>query len=77
MQSTCAVLYCHLPFPSLQYFPMLSHKWHDFQEKVIGHKTGVFSLQPLSETFLSLRSQKGTVIYVYRYSSKVPVIRRI
>jgi hypothetical protein len=23
--------------PAVQYFPTLSHKWHDFREKVTGH----------------------------------------
>jgi hypothetical protein len=38
------------------FFPTLSHKRHDFQKNVIGHKMCVLiSLQLLSETFLIVR----------------------
>jgi hypothetical protein len=29
--SPCAVLYCHVACPSLQYFSTLAHKWLDYR----------------------------------------------
>jgi len=35
----CYIVICALSFSTV--FPMLSHNWHNFQEKVIRHKMGV------------------------------------
>jgi hypothetical protein len=41
---------------AVPYFFALSHKWHNFQKKIIAHHICFyFSLQLLSETFLVLR----------------------
>ena len=61
-----------LPLP---YISTLSHKWHNFKKKLLNKKMCVFSLQCLSETFLSLRRiQQGIITNVHRSSCKVPVI---
>ena len=40
MQCACDTL-SPLACPALQYFPKLSHKWHNFLKKVIEHKMRV------------------------------------
>jgi len=62
---------------AIQNFSTLPHKWHDFRNKVIEHKTSVlvFFIQGLSETFLSLiRIQRYIVVNVLKSSRKLPVI---
>jgi hypothetical protein len=69
MQSACAVLYCHLwPVWLYHIFSTLSHKRHDFREKVIEHKMCVLiSLQLSPETFVILRRiWRDIIINVHR-----------
>jgi hypothetical protein len=56
--------------------PTLSHKRHDFREKVTEHKMcALIFCTILSETFLILRRSKRDMIKnVYRSACKVPVI---
>jgi hypothetical protein len=58
------------------HFFALFHKWNDFREKFIEHKTVFsFSLQLLSEIFLVLRRvQRDLVINVHTVSCKVAVM---
>jgi hypothetical protein len=58
------------------YFSALSHKRHDFREKVIEHKMCVLILSTtLSEAFLILRRiQRDITINVHRRSCKVPLL---
>ena len=53
---------------ALLYFSTLSHKWHDFREKVIEHKMCALSFSTtLSETFFILRRiNRGIVVNVHR-----------
>jgi len=48
----CILLYCHVACPALQCFSTLSHKRHDFREKLLNIKC-VFFIYPqiLSENF--------------------------
>ena len=75
MQCACALSVACL---AVHYYSTLSHKWHDFQEKVITHKMcALISLQCLSETFLiPRRTERDTcmIISVYWSSCKIPVI---
>jgi len=49
--------------PTLQYFPTLSHKRHDFQKKVIEHKTHVLIFSAwFGESFLIIRRIKDSFI---------------
>jgi hypothetical protein len=60
----------------VQYFSILSYKWHDFQKRVTEYKICVliFPTTP-SETFLILkRNQPYTIINVNRPSREVPII---
>jgi len=54
-------------------FSTLSHKRHDFREKVAGHKMCVLILSTtLYELFIILRKiQRDLIINVHRYSCKV------
>ena len=64
--------------PAVPYFPTLSHKRHDFRNKVIERKSMFwFSLQHLSEKFVILIWKQQNVINVHRSSSIVPGIRVI
>jgi len=58
------VPYCHLlSCPALQYFPTLSHKQHDFRNKVIEHKMCVLIFCTiLSAIFLILTTIKPQII---------------
>jgi len=60
------IFFCGL-LRSTIFFSTLTHKWHDFRNKVLNIKC-VFrlSLQPLSEIFLILRRNWGDLIkHVY------------
>jgi hypothetical protein len=61
---------------ALPYISTLSHKWHDFQKKLLNVRCVFwFPLQHLSETFLILRrSHWGSIINGHMLSCKVPVI---
>jgi hypothetical protein len=61
---------------TVPYFSTLSHKRHDFREKVIEHKMCVLIFsQLLFETFLILkRIQRDIIINVHRSSCKVPLL---
>ena len=60
---------------ALPHISTLSQKIHDFRKEVIEHKIGVFSLQHLFETFLTLRRNQGdTVINIRTFSCQVPVV---
>jgi hypothetical protein len=53
MQCACIVLYCQVVCLAPQYFSTLSHKRHDFREKVIEHKMRVLVFSTnFSENFL-------------------------
>jgi len=42
----CCIIFSFVACPSLPYFPTLSHKWHDFWEKLLNIKcVFCFSLQ--------------------------------
>ena len=73
-----AVRMCIVACLGIQYYSTLSHKWHDFREKVIQHKMrALISLQLLSEIFLILKRIERDmcmIISVYWSSCKVPVI---
>ena len=72
----CAVL-SYLSCPALQYFSTLSHKQHDFQKRKSCWTQNMFwfSLQLLSETFLTLsRTERDMTRNLYRSTSNVPVI---
>jgi hypothetical protein len=64
--------------PALLYFSTLSHKRHDFREKVIEYKIYVLiSLQLLSEAFLiiiRIKLYSSIIIKVHRSSCKVPLL---
>ena len=62
--------------PALQYFSTLSHKRHDFRERITEQIMCVLIfLQLLSETFLILKRTEGDIsINVHRSSRTVPVI---
>jgi len=69
--------YCHLcPAPLYNILPTLTHKRHDFREKVTEHKMCVLIFcTNLSETFLILRrTERDMIKNVYRSSCKVLVI---
>jgi hypothetical protein len=60
---------------AVPYFSTLSHERYDFRKKVIEHETCVLiSVQFLSQKFLTVRTQRGTVTNVKSSSCKVPVI---
>jgi len=61
---------------AVQYFSPLSHKWHDFREKVTSHKPCVLILSVnLSEKFCVLRRiQRDVITNIHRSACKVPVI---
>ena len=63
-----------LSLPS--FTPHYLNKWQDFQEMCTEHKILLrFSIQLLSETFLTLRrNQRDTIIHVHRSSCEVTVI---
>jgi hypothetical protein len=64
-----------LTFVAVQYFSSLSHKRHDFKEKLFRIKMFLFTLQLLTETFLILRRIERDIIKnVYWSLRKVPVI---
>ena len=74
MQRACAIL-PSVACLALQYFSTLSHKRYHFWEEVTEKCVFLFSLQLLSETFLSLRRIKRDMIKnVYWSSCKLPVI---
>jgi len=53
----------------------VSHLWQDFRETLLGTKYVLFSLQLLSETFLTLRRiERNITINVPTSLLKVPVI---
>jgi len=58
------------------FFPSLSHKGHDFQNKFIAHKMcALIFLRPFSETFLILRRVRNViVINLHKSSCKISVI---
>jgi len=61
--------------PALLYFSKLSHKRHDFPEKVIESKICVLIFCTKFETFLILKIIKRDInINAYSSSCKVPVI---
>jgi hypothetical protein len=66
MQSACAVLYCHMR--------PVSHKQYDFREKVNERKNVFTFYTRLSETFLTLRTERDIIIHVLMYLCKIPVI---
>jgi hypothetical protein len=77
MQSTCAILYCHLwPVRLYHIFPHYRINNMTFGKMLVNMKCVFwFSLQLLSENFLNLRRiQRGIFINVHRSSFKVPVI---
>jgi hypothetical protein len=76
MQSACAVLYCHLWSVWLYHvFPHYLKNSTIFGKKLLNIKcVFLYSLQLLSETFLSLkRIQRDIIINVHRSSCKVPL----
>jgi hypothetical protein len=72
----CHIILSPLTCLALPYFSTLSHKQHNFREKVIEYKMCVLtSLQISSETFLILRRiELHTIIIVHTSSCNVPVI---
>ena len=76
MLCTCTIL-SSVACPAVQYFSALYHKRHGFKKKKLLNTKCLFwfSLQPLSETFLILRTTEWDMIEnVYWSSCKVPVI---
>jgi hypothetical protein len=74
MQYACPIL-SSVASPAVPYFSTLSHKLHDFQQKVTEQKICVLIFPTtLFETSLILRIQQDTVINVHRSSCKVSVI---
>jgi len=62
MQRACAML-SSVACPGLQFFFTLSHKRHDFREKVIECKMCVLVFSTaVSETFLTLRRNEQDMI---------------
>jgi hypothetical protein len=70
------IILSSVAYLALPYFFTLSHKRHDFREKILNIKCVFWcSLQRLSETFIILRRiQRDIIINVHRSSRKVPVI---
>jgi len=64
------------PAPLYNLFSTLSHKRHDFQKPVTEHRMCVliFSTTFVWNIFILWIIRRDTIIYVYRYSCKVPVI---
>ena len=53
----------------------ISHKRHDFREKMIKHEVFLFSVQILPDTFLILRTlERDIIVSVQRSLRTVPVI---
>ena len=75
MQYACAIL-SSVACPAVLHFSTLSHKWHDFREKLFNIKcVFLFSLQSLFEKFLiPRRSERDMIINVCCYSCKISVI---
>jgi hypothetical protein len=65
MQCACAI-FSSVACPALQYFSTLSHKRHDFRNKVINHDMCVSSLSVvLCQLFLILRGTERDIINMY------------
>jgi hypothetical protein len=75
MQCACAIL-PSVTCPAVHYFSTLSHKRHDFREKVIEHKMCVLIVSTnLSKTFFILRRIERDMIKKTTWASyKVSVI---
>ena len=77
MQSTCAILYCHMCWPAVTYFSTLSQNWDDFKKnKVTENKICVlnFCTTFLWHIYLSQKNISDITINVRRSSCKVLVI---
>jgi len=56
IQQRASAILSSVACPTIQYFSTISHKWHDFQNKVIEHQTCVSTLSTtFTETFFILR----------------------
>jgi len=61
--------------PAVPHFPTLSHKQHDFRNKMIEHKTYLsISSTNMAETFLILRRTERDITNAQRCLYKVPAI---
>ena len=69
-------IFSYVACPAIQYFWAFSHKWHDFRENVIKHKSVFFIFfTTVSEIFLTVRiTQPDTITNVHKSSCKVSVI---
>ena len=63
----CAwAIFLYMACPVLQYFSALSHKRHDFRNKVIDHNMCVSSLSVvLCQIFLIIRGNERDIIKMY------------
>jgi hypothetical protein len=67
MQCACAILHRHVACPALKYFSTLSHKRHDFRNKVIGYEMCVLILSTNFVWNIS-HSKNSSARYCHKYT---------